>query len=388
MNYEDIVNIIREKPYLIDEGSKRVSNRLRCSRETAIEAIREAREQTREELKEGLESTSNDIAEDPEVSGLEIKSIWQNSGGKWLKSYKKNPDKIGEEDLKNIIDRTLNTHKETFKNREEPDNEKGLFIWTSDKHIGASVDESIYDNPYDGKEFERRMNKIFARINKLKQEHGKFDTLMIADLGDPLDGMDGKTARREHDLEQNMSNEEQLEVHLEVHKKFYDSIVDIDPADNIVIYNVCNDNHSGSFGYAANLAITQYLTQKYDHLTVINQKKFLNYVSWGVHDFILTHGKDKEDRKSGLPLHLDARTENYIEEYRRNFDLNGYVHVVKGDLHRSTEDITTTIRYKNCSSIFGASKWIHNNFGKSIPACDYDIIHKNSKEVYSSRIQL
>ena len=84
--------------------------------------------------------------------------------------------------------------------------------------------------------------------------------------------------------------------------------------------------------------------------------------------------------KNGLPLVLNDKVENYINNYidYHGIDARKPIHFIKGDLHQSATQYGKRFRYKNVGSIYGSSKWIHTNFGNTKPICDMDIIETDS----------
>lgn len=113
--------------------------------------------------------------------------------------------------------------------------ENGIIIWLSDLHVGASVsDFSIYDNKYDVTE---RLEKIFDYINSL----GHFDNIIVCNTGDSLDGMDKMTVRRDHLLEQNMNNKEQVLTYIKAMTDFMVSLKTI--TEQVSYYCVGESNH-------------------------------------------------------------------------------------------------------------------------------------------------
>lgn len=96
------------------------------------------------------------------------------------------------------------------------------------------------------------------------------------------------------------------------------------------------------------------------------------------HSFILCHGKDNTNMFKNMPLTLNDKTENQINEYIDSQDLTGSIHFIKGDLHQSATTYGKKFRYKSVGSFFGSSEWIHKNFGNTPAACDIDIIQNGS----------
>lgn len=260
----------------------------------------------------------------------------------------------------------------TVKGREDRD----LIIWLSDMHIGASVSGySIYANDYDQEEVEARLSKLVDQLKRESLMFGNFTNIIVCNLGDSLDGYDGQTTRGGHQLAQNMNNKEQLKCFIEVMTKFMTSIVEELPCGGLSYYCVGESNHDGDFGYSANIAL-QYILQSMDIEATIFEK-FIDEFTLGTTTYILCHGKDNKDMFKNLPLTLDVKTENFINEYIDNKGIKGNVVFVKGDLHQSATTYGRRFTYKSVGSLFGSSEWIHKNFGNTPAACDYSIVDEN-----------
>lgn len=270
-------------------------------------------------------------------------------------------------------------------------NKKALFVYTSDKHIAAYVDNnvSIYHNDYTEGSFRFRMNLIFLEIRHLMSIYGRFEDIYIIDLGDRMDGLNGYTTRGGHKLPQNMSDKEAFETAISVEKEFFDLLFQSDFAVNYSIISNANSNHGGVFDYMVSRALEIYINTAYPFVKTSVQEKFLDHVEYGKHILILTHGKDDADMKSGLPLHINDKTENYLNKYIMHNGLkteDKYVSVIKGDLHTDSSQTTYNFRYRNVLSIFGGSKWISTNFGPSHPGCSFDVIEKDSHRIYEHKM--
>jgi hypothetical protein len=258
----------------------------------------------------------------------------------------------------------------TVKGREDRD----LIIWLSDMHIGASVSGySIYANDYD--QVEVRLSKLVEQLKRESLMFGNFTNVIVCNLGDSLDGYDGQTTRGGHQLAQNMNNKEQLKCFIEVMTKFMTALVDELPCGGLSYYCVGESNHDGDFGYSANIAL-QYILQSMDIEATIFEK-FIGEFTLGTTTYILCHGKDNKDMFKNLPLTLDVKTENFINEYIDNKGIKGNVVFVKGDLHQSATTYGRRFTYKSVGSLFGSSEWIHKNFGNTPAACDYSIVDEN-----------
>lgn len=251
--------------------------------------------------------------------------------------------------------------------------DRNLIIWLSDMHIGASVSgHSIYENEYNEDEVCTRLNKIVAHLEKEVLLYGNFHSVTVCNLGDSLDGYDAQTTRGGHALPQNMNNKEQLKCFIEVMTSFMTALAENIPCSSLNYYCVGESNHDGDFGYAANIALQHILHSMDINATVFD--KFIGEFSLEGTTYILCHGKDNKDMFKNLPLTLDVKTENFINEYLDNKAIRGNVVFIKGDLHQSATTYGRRFTYKSVSSLFGSSAWIHKNFGNSRAACDYSIV--------------
>lgn len=255
---------------------------------------------------------------------------------------------------------------------------KDLIIWLSDMHTGAAVsDKSIYINPYDEEEMNNRLHRVFNAVRNTT-----YNDIIVCNLGDSLDGMDAQTTRRDHRLPQNMGNKEQLHAFIRVMTKFMSSIRSYIPHNNTKYYCVGESNHDGDFGYAANIALEAILTPMGVECRIFD--KFIGHFTLGDQTFILCHGKDNKDMFKNLPLTLNEKTENFINEYLDFHALTGDITFVKGDLHQSATTYGRRFKYKSVGSLFGSSEWIHKNFGNTLAACDFTIIDNGL--MFDSRI--
>lgn len=335
------------------------------------------------------------------------KSIWEltrywnkehkNAKGEtyWLVSAsiaKKKTNDVSVEDMEDLLVRVFSDKKYVpVKRNNIISNKKGLFIYTSDKHIAAHVDGNIamYVNDYDVLSFEARLKRVIFEASYLKDVFGRFEDIYIIDLGDRMDGMNGLTTRGGHKLPQNMSNREAFENAIKIEKEFYDVLIQMDLGNNYSIINNANSNHGGDFDYMVSRALEMYVNEKYPFVTTHIQVKFIEHIEYGNHVILLTHGKDDADMKHGLPMHLNDKTENYINKYLiyNNIDpKEKTVSLVKGDLHVDNSHTSYGFRYRNVLSLFGGSKWIGTNFGPTHPGCSYDILEPGTGRIFEGKI--
>ena len=231
----------------------------------------------------------------------------------------------------------------------------------TDVHVGMKVSDghSLYDGVWNEDElFKRRDVFVNEIINNQKS-----NKLLIHDLGDFMDGYNGLTTRGGHELPQNMDNQKAFDVALSFKITLIDALIQY--YNEIHIVNICNDNHSGSFGYIVNSAFKSYIELKYKNISVVNQRKFIDHYLFENRCFILTHGKDDKSLKFGFKPHLDAvqieKIKNYIDEYK----LHGYqIEFSKGDSHQLLFDLTssTAFEYQNFGAFSPPSDWVKVNF--------------------------
>lgn len=254
-----------------------------------------------------------------------------------------------------------------------------LFVYTSDKHIGAETKEgNLLENDYDAQEFENRMINLAKEIRKVDQTYS-LKEIVIVDLGDTVDGFNGKTTRGGHPLPQNMTNREVYKTFLQVHLDFIAGIVGACDCKNFSYITVGESNHGGDFEYVCNKSLEAILNLKYPQVKTFIGEKFLEHFIFGEHCFIFCHGKDIEDMKYPLPKNLDAKTELWIKSYVEQMNIEAkYIHFIKGDLHLASCEYSNNLRYKNCLSLYGSSKWVQTNFMKNTKGVCMDILTNNS----------
>ena len=233
----------------------------------------------------------------------------------------------------------------------------------TDVHIGMDVNKdgySIYDGAWNESEIFKRLEIFVNEI--VKSQRSK--TLFLNDLGDFMDGFDGFTTRGGHALPQNMDNQKAFDIGLKFKIAMIDELIKY--YSEIVVVNICNDNHAGSFGYIVNSAFKTYIELKYpNNVKVTNQRKFIDHYIVQNRCFILTHGKDDKSLKFGFKAQIDAqqieKIKNYIDEYK----LHGYdIEFGKGDSHQLIFDLTssTAFEYQNFGAFSPPSDWVKTNF--------------------------
>lgn len=303
--------------------------------------------------------------------------IWQTSSGETRHSIVVDPNVPNMEDmLTSLAEQLKGIEPFKYTYNDEKVLPISIILYIADSHVGADNTGSLYENTYNSQEYDRRIGVIFDRIGDLFCTYGTFENLVVVDLGDNLDGYNGMTTRANHPLKQNMNNRQQFNTYVNTQCKLWESLVMNGVAKNYTFYTVNNSNHSGDFGYMANRAIEIYLNARFPQVKVELFTDVMNHFILNDSAYIVCHGKDTEDMKFGLPLHLNDKTFKFISDYIDYHKLGAYksVNFVKGDLHQAAYEKNSKFSYRNIPSLFGASKWIMNNFGRNTAGYSLDLI--------------
>lgn len=266
-------------------------------------------------------------------------------------------------------------------------NGKALLIITSDEHIAAAnLRDDLYNIHYDGEEYRNRKRKILQTIAEEVRLHGKFDTCYDIKLGDDLDGWNGGTTRQgeghNHVLPQNMDNKEALQTYVRTNISYWNDLMGIDPADRYVKYDIVNSNHGGKgLDYAANLGVEVFLETKYPSVNIEYIHKLIGHFSYGPHTVLLTHGKDENYMKKGLPLNLEPKTEIFVKQYMDHHKIHGKTTLLKGDLHQFNWNAGKFFDYINVGSVYGSSGWVQANYGLTNPSFAIGVLDHVSGEL-------
>ncbi len=293
----------------------------------------------------------------------------------WLKSDKaslffKNPNfDIADFDPDSIDWETIFKDVKPIKlTRGEKRTDEGLFdrLVITDVHVGMNPNSDGYSQ-YGGKWDETELNKRGKKIINTAIDEANANTLIIDDLGDLLDGWGAQTVRRQHPLPQNMDDQKAFDVALAFKINLVSTLAQY--YDKVIVNNICNDNHSGAFGYVVNSAFKVAIELMCDNVEVTNHRKFMNHYSIGKNTFIICHGKDMENLKFGFMPHLDKKQMEKIDNYiDANFLLQPGVRIEfsKGDSHQLLLDSCSSDRfdYFNYMALSPASGWIQTNYKK------------------------
>mgnify|MGYP001485077425 CR=1 FL=1 len=236
----------------------------------------------------------------------------------------------------------------------------------TDVHIGMDTDSTgnaMYADDWSEKSIKESYYKMIDATISSKES----DTIIVDELGDFLDGFNGYTTRGGHKLPQLMTNEEAFDVALEFKVDVVDRLAAV--YKNVVINNICNDNHAGSFGYFVNSALKNLCDRVFDNVSVVNYRQFINHYFVNDICFIITHGKDDSTLKFGFKPQLDSKGLEKIDQYCKQNDLYKKAKKIifkKGDSHQCLFDMCTSddFYYFNYPALSPSSQWVQNNFKK------------------------
>ena len=310
-------------------------------------------------------------------SEYEAKKLTTNPyGGQWVKYEKKEVDYLVE--ITNLFKGFKFEKIKPFKNSKS---QKALKITLADMHVGMSVKEnSLFSYRYNKQDFLNSMDLVYKSAIDEYNANGKFDLLIIQDLGDGLDGYNNQTTRGGHALEQDMSNNEAFKTYIEAKLNLINKLYTSNIANKITVKNTVNCNHAGDFGYMANYAIKLACDNIYKDVEIDIYERFIEHFFYGEHCFIQCHGKDKKYMKNGMPLRLNPVTETFINQYIDRYQIKSkFIHFEKGDLHQIGYDCRKKFDYINFMSLAPPSNWVQHNCADAYSGFTLQIIEKDKR---------
>ena len=259
--------------------------------------------------------------------------------------------------------------------------DNNLMLHLADFHIGAYVGPtSEFDNVWNEEELYKRLTNLLNSIYSLGMN---FDTIVLNVLGDMLDGFYGQTTRRDHYLQQNMGNTEQIRVYKESTIWFINELFKSRITNKIRFYSVPGGNHDGfTMGETTKLI---FLTAKMmfpnfvDNVEVdnipVSDKFYMDY-EFNNRIFVITHGKDDQFMKRPLPINLDPAAKGLINDMlinRNLFNQGKPIHIIKGDMHNDNLNSSLHYDYRTCLSLFGATDYCQSNYTANKRGVSYEL---------------
>lgn len=247
-----------------------------------------------------------------------------------------------------------------------------------DNNGDVNTSSTFKESPYTEEEIYVRLKKTVESVYL----HKKSDHLIIDNLGDFMDGLQGQTSRGGHSLPQMYSDKKAFEIGFNFQVKLIEGLLPY--YETIILNNLTNDNHGFLLGYFVHSAVKRYIENKYPNKVRYNiiEEFFYNY-KVGNHTFILTHGKDSTEMKFGMKLNLDATTIQKIDQYCKQNQLydGNRIELSKGDLHSFVQDYTSSndFEYVNYPAFSPASNWVKTNFGVQKSGVVFQTLYNDTK---------
>ena len=285
------------------------------------------------------------------------------TGQEWVQYAPSEQGGISEDFLEEVIKKySVSLFDKRIKVK-KPINEFDVLTYT-DVHIGMDTDKygnTMYQNEWNGDILMQDCAMMVQETLSFK----KSNILVIDELGDFLDGFDGKTTRKGHELPQNMTNEEAFDFGIKFKMYLIDNLSEY--YDKIIVNNICNDNHAGSFGYFVNSAVEKISKTRYNNVQVTNHRKFINHYFVGDACFLITHGKDDKALRFGFGVFPKAQEIEKIDQYCKHYDIYKKAKRIifkKGDSHQMLFDFCSSddFYYFNYPAFSPSSNWVKNNF--------------------------
>lgn len=360
------------KPH--DKGRKQARYRISETQFNSIKKLREFKSSGFKETKRTYDKDNNIVSrvekreqkkliDIPEGHKIKRLSTNTTTGQQWVITEPNLKDTVQDFDIESIIKKHIKPIQYEAMPLPVKLSDFDTLTYT-DVHIGMDTDKfknSLYPVKWDKEEVMKSANIMYQEVLK-KQDS---QTLVIDELGDFLDGFNGKTTRGGHDLPQNMTNEEAFDTALSFKMHLVDRLVNIYP--NLIFNNICNDNHAGSFGYFVNSAFKSLVNQKYPNIEVNNYRQFISHYFIGDICFIITHGKDDTTLKFGFKPHLESNQIQKIDQYCKQkgiYKTAKRIIFKKGDSHQCLFDLSGSddFDYYNYPALSPSSQWVQNNF--------------------------
>lgn len=311
---------------------------------------------------------SSDYYEDTHdvPSNFEVSSIRVTSTGATSRTYRKK-DKDDTLDYLALIDEAIAQAKSYSLRTWKPSKFKGVslikhqHIVIGDVHIGMAIKKSPFNSEWHNKELHRRWTKVIDDTKPCKD-------LTIYFMGDFADGERGKTASNTHTLQQNLTDDEIFVTGLDSLIFLVENLL-LKVEGTLFVQFISNSNHPTVVDLNMIKALQRVLRNEPRVVINILDDPF-NPTRIQNIPAIITHGKDREFMKRGLPYKLSA--DHYLGmrkvlesnklTYYHNPHLSKKFIVLRADLHQF-KFVATDLAYDILTPAFcPPSGWIANNF--------------------------
>jgi hypothetical protein len=331
-----------------------------------------------------VEKSVSDIIPFPENFEIKRISTNLNTQQQWVIAEPEKHKEITIEDIKEAFKELDLKHlnKTPLKPLKSKSNHILRVVFT-DVHVGMETNQDgngLYGEVWNESVLMRRMRIILDRISQFANCK-QYKEIHLINLGDFMDGWDGMTVRRGHNLPQNMDNKKAFRVGVQFLTELYHSLTQFGV--KVVVHSITNSNHSNDFDYTVNYSAKEILKAKYGKIEYNIYQRFIGHYIIGKHAFILSHGKDSKNLKFGFKPILDAKQKDKIKEYIKHHNLDGYYCTFeKGDTHLQLIDNMTidNCDYHNYLALSPASEWVQTNFSKGRSGFNIMEVNLNENE--------
>ena len=258
----------------------------------------------------------------------------------------------------------------------------------SDVHVGMKSDgsDALFNYLYNADVFRDKMQEVHQALSETAYENGPSEVAYLDNLGDYQDGYAKQTERGGHELDQNMTEAEVFRVCVEEKLELVTRILEEGIAKKVVLRTVLNDNHAAKFAAVVHEGVKMQasLMFKEDVVEVDGLQRFIEHRAYGDHCFLLTHGKDGKHMTRGLPINLNDKAVDFINLYIRKHKLDQkykWIHLDKGDLHRTSYQKHKFFSYRNFCSLAPPSKWVQHNFGDTYSGFSIQVIKAHHQAI-------
>lgn len=274
-----------------------------------------------------------------------------------LHSYKHERDFLKEiEEIVSNID-PLKIEKITTIEEKDYSDISTAYVFIGDVHIGMEIENSLFGYEWNEKVLFDRGKKVIEEAFRLKREGVHKIGLVIG--GDVVDGQDGQTTRKRHELPQNMSNREQIDVAVRFISSLVASLLQWFKVD---VHFICNSNHGGILEYAI-ARITQQMFKEACNEFIVTTD-FIHVIQDT--PFLVTHGYDEKMMNKGFSRFLTEPQKALIKKKAKAEQISKPV-VVRFDLHQYHDVLYDDLRDILVPSFAPPSSYISYNFGADYP---------------------
>lgn len=315
-----------------------------------------------------------------EISGYPVRSFYTNKegepGGVWRRKdteyivFDKEAKEFIKANFKDVVPFT-------FVVNSKPRALKSHIFWLSDLHCGMTNVTPQFGSRWSLPLMEERILQIPKYVNDC-------DELIIANIGDSVDGMDKFTVSRKHQLDQDLNNWEQILGAFRVFQKLFSVLAELQKQgvfNKLRWVSVGESNHSGYMDRAISEILSDWLLVKFPSVDVYTAQNYIDKFSSHGHNFVFCHGKDNKHQKFGFPLMLDAKTENYFRQIfeEMNIPADKFTHVVSGHTHQESLN-RRRFTYEKVMAISTGSDHGQTNYGFQDSGISYSKIYDDVVE--------